>query len=182
MQEERITLIRKMKKIKIFFSILILFICFSCNRGETYFHFNDIPDAKWSKRDTLFFQIDSTLIQPNTLYDISIESVNNTEYLYQNLWLYISADIIGSEFKVEQREYMLADSLGRWYGAGFGSNFQLSLPLKTQISFPQKRNYTIKIVHGMIDEPLVGIEKIGLKVQQIKLTNIKKNEVITDRR
>ncbi|MDR1092504.1 MAG: gliding motility lipoprotein GldH [Prevotella sp.] len=34
------------------------------------------------------------------------------------------------------------------------------------IVFKEKRNYRIKIEHGMQDEPLMGIEKLGVKISK----------------
>lgn len=147
--------------------LLILIVCLSCNNRETYYHFYELQDLKWSKLDTLYFDIDSTLIEPNVNYEMTIELANNSDYPYQNIWLYFQDNFSGNNFKYTELQYELADPMGRWYGSGFGSLYQVSLNYKEQISFPEKKNYQLKIVQGMRDEPLFGIEKVGIKLSRL---------------
>jgi len=114
----------------------------------------------------MYYDIDSSLIIPGLPYKISIELVNNGNYPYQNIWFFISDNINDSSFVSSSKQYMLADKFGRWYGSGFGSTYQLSLDYIPSVIFEQKRNYRIKIVHGMRDELLEGIEKIGIKIEK----------------
>ncbi len=148
-------------------SILILvFVCLSCEKREAYYHFNEIAGAGWSKFDTVYFDIDSMAVTPNVRYDITIELANNADYPYQNIWLYIQDNFEGKGFTSTEKQYELADKLGKWHGSGFGSLYQLSLLYKREVVFPKKHNYQLKIVQGMRDEPLLGLEKVGLKIVQ----------------
>lgn len=151
-------------KSRYFICLIIMLVCLSCQHREAYYRFSELKDAKWSSGDTLVFNIDSTTLNTNTAYDISVELVNNTDYPYQNLWLYIQDDLEGNKFSSCQKQYEMIDHTGKWYGSGFGSIFQLSLMHQKRIVFTQKQNRVIKIVHGMRDEPLVGIEKVGIKI------------------
>ena len=154
-----------MKGHKLLFLLLILFLGFSCNTRETYFQFEELKDTGWSKNDTLYFDIDSSLIEVGQKYDVFIEIINNTDYRYQNIWFYISDNFDNNYFKKYENQYLLADSTGKWYGDGFGQLYQLSLPYKKDLSFSNRKNYQLKIVHGMIDEPLIGIDKVGIRIR-----------------
>jgi gliding motility-associated lipoprotein GldH len=154
----------RMKPKYIYFSLLIILICLSCKNREAYYNFYELKDSEWSKLDTLYFDIDSAAIQLNTPYDICIELVNNSDYPYQNIWLYFQDNFERNSFVKVEKQYELADPLGKWYGSGFGSLYELSLDYKKRISFSEKRNYQLKVVQGMRDEPLVGIEKIGVRL------------------
>lgn len=160
-------LIRKNRKNKVLIAIctILLFVTFSCNkRGEIYSHFYELKDAQWSQKDTLQFQIDSTLFEPNKAYGLSLEITNNVSYPYQNIWFFIESDLTDdSSFVKVEKEFFLADDFGRWQGSGFGTLYQISLPLG-EIRFPAKRNYNIKIIQGMRDESLAGIEKVGINI------------------
>lgn len=140
----------------------------SCRGDEVYYEFREIKDSKWSKHDTLCFNIDSSLIELNTDYDISIELANNFNYPYRNVWLYVYDNINDTLFRSYSQQYMLADEFGKWYGSGFGTLYQISLAYRDQVRFTDKQNLCIKLVHGMRDEPLVGIERIGIKVKRNK--------------
>lgn len=144
--------------------IMISLICLSCNNREAYYHFNEFVDLKWSKQDTVVFDIDSSAIEPGVPYDVELEIVNNTDYKYQNIWFYMRDDFAAKAPVAYEVEYTIADRDGNWYGSGFGSMYQLTVSYKKMFVFTEKRNYFLKIVHGMRDEPLVGIEKIGIKI------------------
>lgn len=157
-----------MKPNKIHYCLLsILIVCLSCNNRETYYHFYELKDSNWSKLDTLYFDIDSTFIEPNINYEMTIELANNSDYPYQNIWLYFQDNFSGNNFKYAELQYELADPMGRWYGSGFGSLYQVSLNYKENFSFPEKKNYQLKIVQGMRDEPLFGIEKVGIRLSRL---------------
>lgn len=154
---------------KIGFALLLaLFVlCFvSCDRNEVYYKFREIETLQWSKHDTLYFEVDSTLVSPDESYKITIEVSHNSNYPYSNIWLYAQDNINDSVFQNYSQQYSLADEYGKWFGSGFGSVYQMSLNYRSAVRFKDKRNYTIKLIHGMRDEPLKGIEKIGIKVEK----------------
>lgn len=162
---EMTILLRMKDKVIYIISILtIILVCLSCENREAYYRFNELKEANWSKLDTIYFNIDSLSVQPNVSYDVAIELMNNSDYPYQNIWFYIQDDFEDIGFTHEEKQYELADKLGKWHGSGFGSLFQLSLLYKKDVIFQEKRNYQLKIVHGMRNEPLQGIEKVGLKI------------------
>ncbi len=144
--------------------LFIGIICLSCEHRETYYHFYELKNAQWSKTDTLYFNIDSSQIVLNTPVDVQVELNNNSDYPYRNIWLFIQDDFANDKFVKYEKQYELADDMGKWFGSGFGSLYQLSLNYKERVLFTQKRNYQIKIVQGMRDEPLTGIEKVGVKI------------------
>jgi gliding motility-associated lipoprotein GldH len=138
----------------------------SCNKQEIYYRFHEIKNVEWAQDDTLFFDIDSTLYELDRPYRLSIEVTNNVNYPYRNIWFFMQTDIDSdSVFTDTSKQFQLADEFGKWKGSGFGSLFQTSLPAG-DIVFRQKRNYRIKIEHGMRDEPLKGIEKVGIKISK----------------
>lgn len=156
----------KRKATAILFGLILTIIYTSCDNREVYYHFEEIKNAEWAQNDTLFFDVDSTSYQLNTPYKMSIEITNNVNYSYQNIWLFIQANLENdSTFTNISKEYRLADEFGKWNGSGFGSLFQLSLPFD-EVVFKEKRNYRFKIEHGMQDEKLIGIEKVGLKISK----------------
>ena len=162
-------LIRKRLRNKPFCALLCVFLAFaysSCNHQEIYYNFHELKNSEWAQNDTLFFEIDSTLFELNKPYRMSIEVTNNVNYPYQNIWFFVQTNLESdSIFGNVSKEYLLADKFGKWNGAGFGSLYQLSLPMD-DVVFKEKRNYRIKIEHGMQDEPLIGIEKLGVKISK----------------
>ena len=122
----------------------------SCNSREVYYQFEDIKSTLWSKTDSLGFVIDTNSVVPGIPYDIQVETVNNSKFPYQNLWLFIRSNISGEKvFDQDTLQIKLADAYGNWLGSGFGSYYQTSSPFKARIIFPQKRNYKFRIIQGM---------------------------------
>lgn len=140
----------------------------SCGQKEAYYKFYELNSGQWSKEDTLKFTIDSSLIDITKRYQITLEVVNTADYAYQNIWFFLEDNIKDSTLVAYNKQYMLADNFGNWLGAGFGSLYQLPLVYKDSVEFTEKRNIEIKVVHGMRDEPLKGIDKIGIKIEEIE--------------
>lgn len=146
--------------------MLLVLINISCDKQEIYYHFHELKDEAWVQNDTLVFDIDSTLFELNKPYDLTIEVTNSVNYPYQNIWIFVQSNIdADSVFVDNSKEFLLADKLGKWQGSGFGTLYQSSLPFG-EITFKEKRNYRIKIEHGMRDQTLSGIEKVGIKISK----------------
>ena len=112
------------------------------------------------------FDIDSTLFELNRPYDLTIEVTNSVSYPYQNIWFFVQSNIDTDSVLVDtSKEFLLADKLGKWQGSGFGTLYKSSLPFG-EITFKETRNYRIKIEHGMRDQTLSGIEKVGIKISK----------------
>ena len=149
----------------IFLIVVATMIFFSCKHNEVYYQFDEIKNGEWAKTDTLYFYIDSSLVDNGTPYDVTLEITHNAAYTYSNIWFYTQDNLNDTEFASDSKQYELSDLFGRWQGSGFGALYQLSLPYKKSVYFNEKRNFCIKIVHGMRDEPLAGIEKVGIKIE-----------------
>lgn len=152
--------------IRLFFVCLFLVTATSCRNEDIYYQFHEIKKQKWSKYDTLFFYIDSALINPSVKYDITVELTNSFDYPYRNIWLYSQDNINDTIFRNYSAQHLLSDEFGKWYGSGFGALYQLSLPYRTSVYFKDNRSYCIKLVHGMRDEPLLGIENVGIRIKE----------------
>lgn len=162
--------LRKHKLIYLFCGICLFFMLASCNQSNiVYYKFKEIKGEAWSKNDTLIFTIDPIMFETNVPYKVSIDLVNSANYPYQNLWFFIQHNLRDSTgFTKEAVQYNISDEYGKWHGAGFGSLFQLPLVYKDTVVFTDKRPYTFKILQGMRDEPLKGINKVGVRIEKIR--------------
>lgn len=150
--------------------IIIALVFVSCREKETFFKFEQLKDAKWQQTDTLEFYVDSTHIDITKFYRVSVEVTNGSNYPYSNLWLsieYTGQQVNSIQYNLS-KEIILADNLGKWSGAGFGSLYQSSLLLGDSVVFPIKQDYKFTIIHTMQDNPLKGIERVGLKIIENK--------------
>lgn len=149
-------------------SLLLLFTAWcitACNQHTVYHSYQSIPYKGWEKSDTLFFQVPITDSLPTTL-QLFAEVRNGSDYQHQNLYLIISNNLSDSlTIKTDTIEFVLTDKTGKWIGAGWGSLYQSVKPLGTALT-TQPGTYTFKIVHGMKNELLPGINNIGIRIER----------------
>jgi gliding motility-associated lipoprotein GldH len=144
--------------------LLLIFMNISCGKQEIYYRFHELKNESWAQDDTLVFDVDSGLFEVNKPYNLTIETTNSVAYPYQNIWFFVRINIDNdSIFTNTSKEFRLADEFGKWTGSGFGSLYQSSFLLGL-ITFKEKRNYRIKLEHGMRDESLKGVDKVGVRI------------------
>jgi gliding motility-associated lipoprotein GldH len=65
-------------------------------------------------------------------------------------------------------ECYLADKRGKWLGTGIGSVLEMPVLYQQKVKFSKVGIYQYKIVHGMRDSVLIGINDIGMRVEKVK--------------
>lgn len=144
----------------IFITLLILS---GCSKKESFAEFRDIPAKGWNRYDTLVF---SPTLKEKELYNIDIETRNRADYPYQNIWFFIVAQQDTLTVFSDTIQLTLADKMGKWAGSGWGSLYELTSPYKKSFCL-QKSNKAlkIKIVQGMRDFDLQGMESVGIRIR-----------------
>ena len=150
--------------IRYFFGVVIFVSMISCNQSEAYYKFGYIPHNEWNKSQEICFSLDSSSINPQQNYSISLEITHNISYSYKNLFLYVDHTIQDRITLRDTLECILVDDFGKWLGSGNGASRQLSVLFKTNFKIDTTLHNEICIRHAMQDLKLKGIEKIGLKV------------------
>ena len=111
----------------------------ACNENTVYHSYQSLPNEGWGKSDTLSFQCPVTDSIPGTLR-LFAEVRNRSEYPYRNLYLFIHENLLDSTV--------------------WRTVFVKSVrPL-------HPGNYTVKIVHGMQDEKLTGLNDVGIRIEK----------------
>lgn len=148
-------------------SFVIAFIT-SCSEREQYYEFQELKDGKWAVGQSIDFEIDTLGVEKNVPYDVSIEITNDIQYPYQNLWLFFEYIKDDSTTIKNEKEFILVNKSGRWNGAGFATLFHTSHIVMESVIFDEDKTYLIHIRHGMKDEVLDGIERVGIKIAKAK--------------
>lgn len=146
----------------------LLGACFigACNENTVYHSYQPIPDEGWEKSDTLSFQVTLADSIPTTLR-LFAEVRNRTKYPYHDLHLFISQNLQDSTvWRTDTIAISLADSTGRWMGKGWGSIYQSDTFVKS-VRPQHPGNYTIKVMHGMKDETLQGLNDVGIRIERL---------------
>ncbi|MDR0333572.1 MAG: gliding motility lipoprotein GldH [Dysgonamonadaceae bacterium] len=159
-----------MKKNNILYSFVLLFVILfpACNRGEVFYRFHHIPQGQWRTNDVVIFLMDSLDFRQDKKHIISIELSANSTYPYQDLWLFVEHNFYtDSIFEIDSIQVFLVDEFGKRLGSGVGGLRQLSVPFTGDIALDTAIVYEMRIRHGMRDNPLRGIEKVGVKVLEL---------------
>jgi len=156
---------KKMKN-NIFLAILISLFTVSCNHNDVYLQYKTIVPEGWSKDSIYTFEIPITDVK--SIYNVYVNIRNRGEYPYQNLWLFMSKTSPDKQILNDSIECYLADQRGKWLGSGVGSVYDMPVLYEQNVRFKTKGTYKYKIVHGMRDDILKGINDIGMRVEKVQ--------------
>jgi gliding motility-associated lipoprotein GldH len=141
-----------------------IFLLVSCNNASVYNKYNDIEDHTWDKDSVCFFSYNAE----DTInhYDVLLNIRHNSEFRFQNLWLFtVSTDPNGNIAK-DTLECYLYNQLGEPLGQDYFFVYEMPLFYMQNIKFPIKGEYKFEIYQAMRDTILKGVESIGLTIQQ----------------
>lgn len=137
----------------------------SCNSNVVYTDSWTMPQKTWRLLDIPVFKVPvtDTLNSNNFFFTIR----NSTSYPFRNIYLFVTTTSPDGKSITDTLQYNLADEKGKWYGKGFGDIRELNLPYKSNVYFPVKGIYQIKIQHGMRVEDLTGVYDFGVRIEKI---------------
>lgn len=150
----------------LFGSLSLLLTLFGCKPSDPYSHYESIKKGEWSRDSWLAYALDSLPVDPQLQYDVILGIVNSNQYPYRNLWLRISQNFNDTVFVNDTIEIKLADENGKWIGSGSAGLYQFTVPYKNGIRLDSTRSYSIHIRQVMKDNPLKGIDKVGVMVKR----------------
>ena len=142
---------------------LLVLLCYSCNQSTIFHQYHSIQKDGWERESVLNYEVvvDSLIEECN----IDIELVYNNDYMYRNLYLFVSAtDSLETQVFSDTINVSLADEYGKWLGNGWGTSYQQRIEYKPSYRFPASGTYNISIKQGMRDNPIVGIDRVGVRV------------------
>lgn len=136
----------------------------ACDKKTVYHAFHSLPTEGWLQKDTLLFDV--TVPDSNTTYQLSLEIRNRNDYPYRNLSLAVChLQPESSDTSTDTLNILLADEQGNWLGNGWGGLYQLRFPAGS-LRITASGHHTFKIIHTFPDNPLPGINDIGIKLER----------------
>lgn len=135
----------------------------TCSHREVFFHYHSFAGAEWKQEAPAVFNV--KIDDHSQAYDVSIALRNSDAYPFRNIWLSIDYRTPDGNSRTDTISAELADGNGNWYGKGL-SLYNLSIPYKTAVLFPDTGIYIYSIRPMMQENPLRGISDIGLKVSK----------------
>ena len=150
----------------LFVSLMCLCLCLcACDPDRIYESNVDIPDEGWRRTEYARFEVEiADTIQPCNIY---INVRNNSNFKYVGLWLFVDVYSPMGLMERDTVKIMLADHRGKWLGHGLGSKFDTRMVFRQNVSFPISGKYVFEYEQAMRDEPLIGIDDIGLRIERI---------------
>ena len=125
--------------------------------------------------ENLVWHMDSSIIvqwEPNESEEpvfMSMYIRHTTDYPYNNIYLFRSIESTQGIEYTDTVNVALANSLGIWNGSGMSNLKTIEFPIgKGAVRFRSDERYTLKIIQGMRDTLLYGIQDVGIQFEQIQ--------------
>ncbi len=147
-----------------FMAILLSLLLTSCGEDFYYEQSYDIPNAEWTYKDTLNFDVD---IQDTlSTYNLIIDIEHSPEYAYQNNYMYIHTKMPDGQRLGKKLSIDFAEKNGKWNGKCSGKTCKLRVYIQQNAYFNQIGKYQFTLEQYMRMNPLPGIQKLSMRVQK----------------
>lgn len=154
----------KSPKTKLFGAVLGLIVLgTACKERPFYETFAPVNKAGWYTDSiaSFEFEVEDTL----SSYRVFLNFRANNDYPYSNLYLFRR---IYSEQGLEYSDtanLIMADAYGKWLGEGLGELKTFKRVFRRQpLRFTHTGTYRFEIVQAMREDPLIGVEDIGISI------------------
>jgi len=152
------------RKYFLFINAIVLLIVFAACSNNIVFEQNiSINEKSWNYRNKLKFPIE---IKDNKqAYDLIINLKHKENYKYSNIFFFV--DIISpKEIFRDTIECIMADWKGKWLAESEGNELVHHFKYRSNIVFPEKGSYIIKIEQAMRDTSLQSITEVGIQLNK----------------
>ncbi len=133
-----------------------------CSPSSEYNEYISLAKKGWNADSLAVFRVPIDDVESE--YDVFLQIRNEADYRYSNLWLFIEAVAPTGDSVTDTVECILAYPDGSWIGGGFGSLYSIQFPYRLGTKFANAGTHTFRIMHGMRQEDIEGINSIGLRV------------------
>ncbi len=157
-----------MKSIKnfIFLTFLGFIILFSSCGRHVLIDKSMVINGVWPKDKPGIFKVEVT--DTSKLYNFYLNIRHNNNYRFSNLYVFLQTRFPNNNISRDTLEIVLANKDGKWLGKGWGNIKEDIIVLKKNLRFPIKGEYEFVFWQGMRKDTLIGIEDIGIRIQQVK--------------
>ncbi|MGN5955635.1 gliding motility lipoprotein GldH [Sphingobacterium lactis] len=145
----------------ILFAICILFLG-SCQEGAFFERNTVIPNLSWDYDFKPVYEIN--VQDKNVQYDVFVNMRHTAYYPYSNIYFFLHEKGPGIGEKTTRYEFNLAQPDGRWIGRSAGNLYEQTKLLKEGLSFPDTGKYVFTLEQNMTENPLRGINDVGIKI------------------
>lgn len=150
---------------RLYIVVLFLAVLFSaCDQKRVFESYQSIKEDSWyiNQRPTFYLDVKDTTTE-HTIY-FNIRHTGN--YKYSNLFVLFTIQGPKAKAETQRLEFKLAEADGKWLGSGLGDIYSNQIKVMENVKFPRKGVYSFSIEQNMRDNPLMGIEDIGVRVEK----------------
>lgn len=144
--------------------VVALLLFSSCGKKTLYDTYIDLPEGGWRSDVSFDFEFEFEDNQ-NTSFDYLIGLRNNNDYLYANIFFFAKIEDAEGIVQYDTLQYLLAEPNGKWLGTGVGEIKHNLFVFKKQQSL-KPGSFTFSLSHGMRDDLLLGLEDLGLLIEE----------------
>jgi gliding motility-associated lipoprotein GldH len=153
-----------MKAIKIIFILSIGVLFNACDTNRVFENYQSFKDDNWYINQKPCFYVD---IQDSTSEHTIYFNLRHTgKYKYSNLFVLFTIQGPKAQAETKRLEFKLAEPDGKWLGSGLGDMYANQIKIMDKVEFPRKGVYSFSIEQNMRDNPLAGIEDVGVKIEK----------------
>ena len=146
--------------------ILLLMLSASCGKKVVLDELYSFNNLTWHMDSVIIAQWEPNESEEPVFMSMYIR--HTTDYPYNNIYLFRSIESTQGMEYTDTINVALANSLGIWNGSGMSNLKTIEFPIgKGAVRFRNDERYTLKIVQGMRDTLLYGIQDVGVQFEQI---------------
>ena len=123
----------------------------------------DFESSIWEVNDTLNFKFFPKSELNN---NIVLFGKINQDYSFANIYLFAEVFVDNVKIKTDTLNCILYDAYGNPRHKNIGNIQIFKIDYLNNFNFEEEKHYTFKIVHGMREFNLNGIETIGLNIKR----------------
>lgn len=146
------------------FALLAGLFMASCDSKYLYNEEHPLPKTGWTYSDTLDFSFE--IPDTTQLYNLLLEVQHSPEYAYQNIYTQIYTRFPSGQRLHKLLSLELTDKDGIWAGDCSRRHCNIEIPIQTEAYFNEPGKYVITLEQFMRRDTLVGVQRIGLKVEK----------------
>lgn len=153
-----------MQMLKYVFGVFMLMMLWACDTNRVFESYQSIEKDDWyiNQKPSFFIEINDTISEHNVYFNLR----HTGTYKYSNLFVLFTVQGPKSKAETRRLEFKLAELDGKWLGSGLGDMYAHQIKVMEKIKFPRKGVYSFTIEQNMRDNPLKGIEDVGIRIEK----------------
>lgn len=150
---------------KVYLFIFLATVLFSaCDQKRVFESYDTLKDDAWyiNQRPSYFVEIKDTTSEHTIYFNVRHTGI----YKYSNLFVLFTIQGPRAKAESQRLEFKLAEADGKWLGSGLGDIYSNQIKVMENVKFPHKGVYSFTLEQNMRDNPLLGIEDIGIRIEK----------------